>query len=120
MGNRHAVIFCDSVDELNLTDIGPKFEKNELFPESINTEFIKIIDKNTLKMRVWERGSGETLACGTGACASVAAAVMNGYCNKNEDVKVILKGGSLIIKYTDECVFMTGECKKVFDGTIEI
>ncbi|HPD02871.1 MAG TPA: diaminopimelate epimerase, partial [Clostridia bacterium] len=69
---------------------------------------------------VWERGSGETLACGTGACASAVAAVLNGYCNKNEDIKVALLGGELVIRYTDDAVYMTGECKKIFDGTVEI
>jgi len=120
MGNPHAVVFCDEVDGLNLAEIGPLFEHHELFPERVNTEFIKVIDKNTLKMRVWERGSGETLACGTGACAAVAAAVLNGYCNKGEDVRVLLLGGELIINFTDETVTMTGDCVKVFEGVIEV
>ena len=86
----------------------------------MNTEFIKVVDKNTLKMRVWERGSGETMACGTGACAAVAAAVENGYCKKGENVKVMLLGGDLIINYTDETVWMEGNAVKVFDGTVRI
>ncbi|WMJ23220.1 diaminopimelate epimerase [Paludicola sp. MB14-C6] len=120
MGNPHAVVFCDDVDYINLAEIGPLFENNSLFPERINTEFVEIVDENNFKMRVWERGSGETLACGTGACASAVAAVLNGYCDKNTDIKVQLLGGDLVIRYTDDAVYMTGGCKKVFDGVIEI
>lgn len=120
MGSPHAVVFCDEdVRTLELEKIGPKFEKNPIFPEGVNTEFINIIDKNTLRMRVWERGSGETLACGTGACASVVAATLNGYCEKNQQVKVVLLGGELTIEYTDETVFMTGGAEFVFDGTVK-
>jgi len=119
MGNPHAVVFCDDVDSLNLEQIGPCFEHNEIFPERVNTEFVKVIDKNTLKMRVWERGSGETLACGTGACAAAVAAVLNGYCGKGEDILVLLRGGELTVNYSDETVFMTGGCAKVFEGIIE-
>ena len=120
MGNPHAVVFTDLVDALDLEKLGPQFETNELFPERVNTEFIKVIDEHTLKMRVWERGSGETLACGTGACAAAVAACLNGYCKKGEDIKVILRGGELIINYTYEAVYMTGNCEKVFTGSIEI
>lgn len=120
MGNPHAVVFCEDPDGLDLEKIGPCFEHHEIFPERVNTEFVQILDKNTLKMRVWERGSGETLACGTGACASVVAATLNGYCEKGQDVRVILKGGDLTINYTDERVLMTGGCVKVFEGVIEV
>ena len=120
MGNPHAVIFTDLVDALDLEKIGPDFETHKIFPERVNTEFIKVIDEHTLKMRVWERGSGETLACGTGACAAAVAACLNGYCKKGEDIKVILRGGELIIRYTDDAVYMTGNCEKVFTGSIEI
>jgi len=120
MGNPHVVVFCKNVDELDLLRIGPLFENNSIFPDRINAEFVENIAEGHLKVRVWERGSGETQACGTGACASVTAAVLNGYCNKNADVKVQLPGGELIIKYTDKTVYMTGECVKVFDGTVEI
>ena len=120
MGNPHAVVFTDLVDALDLEKLGPQFEMNGLFPERVNTEFIKVIDEHTLKMRVWERGSGETLACGTGACAAAVAACLNGFCKKGEDIKVILRGGELIIRYTDEAVYMTGNCEKVFTGSIEI
>lgn len=120
MGNPHAVVFCDDVAGLNLAGIGPLFENHEIFPERVNTEFVKIIDKNTIEMRVWERGSGETLACGTGACAATVAAALNGYCTKGEDIHVLLSGGELIINYTDETVYMTGGCVKVFEGVVEI
>jgi len=119
MGNPHAVIFMDDIDTLDLPAIGPTFEHHPNFaPDRINTEFIKVISRNHLKMRVWERGSGETQACGTGACAAVVAAVLNGHCDKGADITVDLPGGSLVINYTDEAVFMTGKATKVFEGTI--
>ena len=120
MGNPHAVVFVAEPDTLDLEKIGPKFENHEVFPDRVNTEFVKVIDKNTLKLRVWERGSGETLACGTGMCAAAVAAVLNGHCAKGEDIKVIAPGGELIINYTDKAVYMTGNCVKVFDGVIEV
>lgn len=118
MGNPHCVVFTNEIDSLKLENIGPLFENHPLFPERVNTEFIKIIDKNTIKMRVWERGSGETWACGTGACAAAVAAVENGFCNKNEEITVKLLGGDLKIRYTDETVYMTGNCISVFDGSV--
>ena len=119
MGNPHCIVFTDTdVAELPLEKIGPKFEFDPLFPERVNTEFINVIDKNTLKMRVWERGSGETLACGTGACASVVAACLNGFCQKNTDVTVRLVGGELVIRYTDEAVTMTGPATVAFTGEL--
>jgi len=120
MGNPHAVVFTNLVDALDLEKIGPDFEMNKIFPERVNTEFVKVVDPHTLKMRVWERGSGETLACGTGACAAVVAACLNGLCPKGEDIRVILRGGELVINYTDDAVYMTGNCEKVFSGSIEI
>ena len=119
MGNPHCVVFVENVVDLPLEVIGPKFEKHPLFPEQVNTEFVRVIDRNHLEMRVWERGSGETFACGTGACATVVAAALNGYVNKNEDVIVHLRGGDLTIKYTDETVYMTGEAETVFEGEID-
>lgn len=120
MGSPHAVVFCnEDVRSLDLATIGPKFEKNPIFPDGVNTEFINVIDGNTLRMRVWERGSGETLACGTGACASVVAATLNGYCEKNQKVKVVLLGGELTIEYTGQTVFMTGGAEIVFDGSVK-
>jgi carbamoyl-phosphate synthase large subunit len=120
MGNPHCVVFCEGVDRLNLADIGPLFENDILFPDRINTEFVELAGRDHLKMRVWERGSGETLACGTGACASAAAAVLCGHSDQDADIKVTLLGGELTVRYTDDAVYMTGECKKVFDGTVEI
>ena len=120
MGNPHAVVFTSSIDRLDLESIGPKFEHNEIFPEGVNTEFVEILDDSTLKMRVWERGSGETMACGTGACAVAVAAVLNGYCEKGSDITVKLRGGDLVLNYTDEKVLMTGTANKVFDGIVEV
>lgn len=120
MGNPHCVIFCGSVDEISPAQLGPVIECCELFPDRVNVEFVEIMGRNNLKMRVWERGNGETLACGTGACASAVAAVLCGYADKDSDIKVRLLGGELIVRYTDEAVYMTGECKKVFDGLVEI
>ena len=121
VGNPHAVVFCDDVDDINIPQIGPLFENNALFPDRVNTEFVEVLNRNHLKMRVWERGSGETQACGTGACASAVAAVLNGYCDKGAEIKVKLLGGELIVRYNaDETVYLTGDCKKVFDGTVEI
>ncbi len=121
MGNPHAVIFCDDVDSLPLADIGPDFEHLPIFPERVNTEFVRIIDEHTLQMRVWERGSGETLACGTGACASVVAAALNGYCKQGEEIAVKLLGGELYITYTsDDKVLMRGSATHVFDGVMEL
>ena len=120
MGNPHAVIYLDEIDNLDLEKIGPVFENNELFPERVNTEFIKIVDKNHLEMRVWERGSGETYACGTGACATVAASCKNGICNFNEVVYVKLIGGTLEISCDDYYrITMTGPATKVYDGVFE-
>ncbi len=120
MGNPHCVVFVDNVDGLEIEKIGPKFENDPIFPERVNTEFIKILNDHTIKMRVWERGSGETWACGTGACAVAVAACENGYCKKGEDITIKLRGGDLVINYTDDTVFMTGEAIRVYDGEIEI
>lgn len=120
MGNPHCVTFLPEVKDLDLAKIGPLFESHELFPERVNTEFIKVIDRKTLEMRVWERGSGETLACGTGACAAVTAAVLNGLCAPDDDITVKLIGGDLVIRYTDDAVFMTGGAVEAFKGTVEV
>ena len=121
MGNPHCVVFVDSdIDHIDLEEIGPMFENDPLFPERVNTEFVTVLNENTVKMRVWERGSGETWACGTGACAVAVAACENGYCRKGEDIKVKLKGGDLIINYTDETVYMTGNAEKVYEGEVEV
>ena len=120
MGNPHCVVFCDNIDSLDIEKVGPAFENSPLFPERVNAEFVKVVDSNTIRMRVWERGSGETWACGTGACAVAVAAVENGYCKKNEDITVKLKGGDLVIKYTDDTVFLTGNAETVFEGEVEL
>ncbi len=120
MGNPHCVTFVEDVDGLDLEKIGPAFENHPAFPDRVNTEFVRVIDDHTLQMRVWERGSGETWACGTGACATVVAACLNGYCQKGEDITVHLRGGDLIIRYTDETVVMTGSATTVFEGTVEV
>lgn len=116
MGNPHCVVFVNDTKAINLPEIGPEFEKNPIFPEQVNTEFVRVIDRTHLEMRVWERGSGETFACGTGACASVVAAVENGFCDKSSPVTVHLLGGDLEITYTDECVVMNGPAKTSFWG----
>ena len=120
MGNPHCVTFVEDVDGLDLERIGPAFENHPAFPDRVNTEFVRVIDDHTLQMRVWERGSGETWACGTGACATVVAACLNGYCQKGEDITVHLRGGDLVIRYTDETVVMTGPATTVFEGTVEV
>ena len=119
MGNPHCVVFCPRVDAVDIDFIGPRFEHAPYFPERINTEFIRVVNSNTIKMRVWERGSGETLACGTGACAAVVAAVANGLCSKGSDVTVRVRGGDLVVNYTDERVTLTGDAKLVFTGEVE-
>ncbi len=120
MGNPHSVVFSNSLESIDMEKTGPAFEYSPLFPERVNVEFVTVIDPNTIKMRVWERGNGETLSAGTSACAGVVAAVLNGYCNKDQQITVKLKGGSLLVRYTDETVFMTGKPETVFKGTVEI
>lgn len=120
MGNPHAVCFVDDVDSLELEKIGPKFENLSIFPDRVNTEFAKVIDEKTLKMRVWERGSGETFACGTGTCATVVAACINGICQRDTDVTVHLIGGDLTIRYcSDGTVLMTGKAETAYEGVFE-
>lgn len=117
MGNPHCVIFTENIDGLDLEKIGPKYENDPIFPERVNTEFVEIISQNTLKMRVWERGSGETWACGTGASAVCVAAVLNGIASYDSDVLIKLRGGDLVINYNkDGTVYMTGPAAFVFDG----
>lgn len=121
MGNPHAVIFTVSIDKLDLEKIGPSYENHPIFPERVNTEFCEVIDSRTLKMRVWERGSGETWACGTGACATAVAAVLNGFCKRDEEITLKLRGGDLKITYrSDNHVIMCGEAETVFEGEINL
>ena len=120
MGNPHCVSFVDDVDAFPLEEVGPKFEHNPVFPNRVNAEFVEIVSPTYAKMRVWERGTGETLACGTGTCATVVACILNG---KTEDeVTVKLLGGELIIRWDrdENIVYMTGPARVVFDGSIEI
>ena len=120
MGNPHAVTFINDTDSLDIEHIGPMFENHKMFPDRVNTEFIQVVDRKTVKMRVWERGSGETLACGTGACASVVACVLNGKTENTVTVKLL--GGDLLIEYNEEenTVYMTGPARVSFTGNIEI
>lgn len=120
VGNPHAVVFVKDVDALDLKTLGPKFENHPLFPERVNTEFVQVIDKNTLKMRVWERGSGETLACGTGATASLVASALNGHTGNSATIRLL--GGELFIEWDRESnkLYMTGPAVMVFDGELYI
>ena len=120
MGNPHAITYIDDVKNLEIEKIGPKFENHEIFPDRVNTEFVHVIDRNTVEMRVWERGSGETLACGTGACAVAVSSILNGL--TEEEVTVKLLGGDLKIFWdrTENKVYMTGSATTVFDGEIDL
>lgn len=120
MGNPHAVVFLPEIDSLDLEKIGSSFEHHPLFPNRVNTEFIRVIDDHTLQMRVWERGSGETFACGTGACAAAVASVLNGYCKREQEILIHLRGGDLrIIYHNDESVTMIGPATFIFEGKME-
>lgn len=119
MGNPHCVVYEDP-DGLDIEKVGPSFENAKYFPDRINTEFVKVVARNELKMRVWERGSGETWACGTGACAVGVASVLNGFADKNVPITVHLKGGDLLITYTDNTVYMEGSATLAFTGFVEI
>ncbi|MGN0660533.1 MAG: diaminopimelate epimerase, partial [Oscillospiraceae bacterium] len=116
VGNPHCVVFCDRVDGVDIQKIGPLFENADIFPKRTNTEFIRVVNKNMIKMRVWERGNGETFACGTGACAAAVAAVENGFCNKGEDITVKVRGGDLVVNYTDDGITLTGDAVLVYEG----
>lgn len=124
MGNPHCVLFTNDwkdfdIDHFEMDALGPKFEADPLFPERVNTEFVKLLPDGTLRMRVFERGSGETFACGTGACAAAVAAVETGLKKKGEPITVRLRGGELTIVYTDDGVQMTGPATEVFTGEID-
>jgi carbamoyl-phosphate synthase large subunit len=119
VGNPHCVVFSKRVDGVDIAKVGPAFEHAAIFPERTNTEFIRIVNPVTIKMRVWERGNGETLACGTGACAAVVAAVENGYCKKGTDITVKVRGGDLIVNYTDEGITLTGGADLVYEGQLD-
>ena len=120
LGNPHAIIFSEGVKDMNLEAVGPYFENHKLFPRRTNTEFVEVVDKNNVNMRVWERGTGETLACGTGACATAVACVLNG---KTENkVRVHLLGGDLDIEWdrNADLVYMTGPAETVFEGEVNV
>jgi diaminopimelate epimerase len=123
MGNPHAVVFVDNIDDIRNFDIdavGPYFENHERFPERTNTEFVRVIDKNNVQMRVWERGTGETLACGTGCCATTVACILNKHTDKKVNVHVL--GGEIMCEWdrNDNLVYMTGPASTVFEGEVEV
>jgi diaminopimelate epimerase len=120
MGNPHGVLFVDDTTSIEIEKIGPKFEHHEMFPDRANIEFIQVVDRSHIKMRVWERGAGETLACGTGTCASVYACILNGLTDNSVDVEVL--GGTIHIDYDEEknTIFMTGPAAVSFDGEINL
>lgn len=122
MGNPHAIVYMDDLENLDISTLGPQFENHLAFPDRINTEFVKVIDRHTLQMRVWERGSGETLACGTGACAVAVASVLNGLVDGDRPVTVKLLGGDLQIFWNrqEDLVYMTGPAVTVFEGEIDL
>ncbi len=118
MGNPHAVVFIDDTDNLDIESVGPVFENHELFPNRTNTEFVQVVDKSHVKMRVWERGTGETLACGTGCCATTVACILNGLTDEEVTVKVL--GGEIIVKWDrdNNLIYMTGPAVTTFEGEI--
>ena len=122
MGNPHAIVYMTDVDHLDIGEIGPYFENHMAFPDRVNTEFVEVLDDHTLKMRVWERGTGETLACGTGACAVAVASILNGHVDGEKPVTVKLLGGDLEIFWDrqENLVYMTGPAATVFDGEIDL
>ncbi len=121
MGNPHCVIFLnEDLEALDLERIGPCFEHHPMFPARVNTEFVRVVGENELQMRVWERGSGETWACGTGASAAAVAAVLNGHCARNADITLHLRGGDLVINYTDDTVFMSGAAETIYEGVVTV
>ncbi len=120
MGNPHCVVFADNIGRIDLAKMGPQFEKHPVFPQRVNTEFVQVVDRKTIRMRVWERGSGETLACGTGACAALVACSLNG--KTEREVVVHLKGGDLSVRWdvVSDDVFLKGPAEFTFDGTVTI
>ncbi len=120
VGNPHCVIFTEKVDAVPVEELGRKIETSKYFPKHTNVEFVRIVNGSTLKMRVWERGNGETWACGTGACAAAVAAVLGGYCKQDTDITVKVKGGDLIVRYHhDGNVTLTGNVHKIYEGKVE-
>jgi carbamoyl-phosphate synthase large subunit len=120
VGNPHCVVFSKFVDKEPVEKVGPLFENHEVFPNRTNTEFVRVVDSHALKMRTWERGNGETLACGTGACAAAIAAVLNGYCPMGENITIKVRGGDLLVCYTGETVYLTGTAALCYEGELVI
>lgn len=121
MGNPHCVVFTENIDELDLEKIGPEFENHPMFPERINTEFVEVVNDRLVRMRVWERGSGETISCGTGTCAVTVASVLNGFCKRGTEIEIQIRGGSLFDTWMENGeVRMKGPATTVFEGDIEI
>ena len=121
MGNPHTVIFTDDADRVPLEKVGPEIEHSALFPQRVNVSFAELVSRNILRMRVWERGIGETAACGTGACAAAVLAVENGLCTRGADILVRLPGGELVVRWdADGHVWLTGDAQTDFEGTIEV
>jgi len=120
MGNPHVIIFHDDIDHSDLHTVNSKLEASDLFPEGHNLGLVQVIDRNNVRMRVWERGTGETMASGTGACAAAVAAVLMGYADKGTNVNVEVRGGILTVKYTDDAVYMTGDCVTIYEGVVEL
>lgn len=120
MGNPHAVIYDDNLEKVNIDKIGPKISMHSIFPEYTNVEFIKVVDENTIKVKVWERGSGYTLACGTGACAAAVCAKMLTKCCKSDTIKVILDGGVLYVTVSKDNILLKGDAEEVYKGDIDI
>ncbi len=120
MGNPHCVVFTDQVDSLDLETLGPQFENAEIFPQRVNTEFVRVVNPTTLRMRCFERGSGETLACGTGACAAVVAAVENGLCARDSDINVHVLGGILLVRYGEQGITLHGSAELVYEAELDL
>ena len=121
LGNPHCVLFCDKVDDVPVETLGPRIENSEYFPAKTNVEFIRVVNESTVKMRVWERGNGETWACGTGAAAAAVACILNGLCKADTDITVKVRGGDLIVRYDSENnhVTLTGNVEKIYEGKVE-
>ncbi len=119
MGNPHCVIFCDKVDAVDLEKVGPAIENDPAFPQRVNVEFVRAVNGSTLKMRTWERGNGETPACGTGACAAAVAAVELGLCPPDSDITVKVRGGDLTVHYSADTVTLTGNAALICEGIVE-
>ena len=120
LGNPHCVIFTDKVDDVPVKTLGPIIESSKYFPQRTNVEFIRVVNQSTIKMRVWERGNGETYACGTGAAAAAVAAVLGGHCKQGTDITVKVRGGDLIVRYNEDgTVTLTGNVHKIYEGKVE-